>query len=142
MAFKLLIVQAAFCFGGSLPTSAASVVSGLAVGNGFGAVITADAGEALLVELVERHVVLLDVVPNIFASPIGHGTEFDYFVLRIPAERAHLGTLFSLRFPDSGDPDIISFEVQGHRDDFADLAAQVRVFLPKSIAKFCLLSLH
>ena len=74
-------MQTAFCFRVSLPATGACVVSWLAVGYGFGAVITADAGEALLMKLIERYVVLLDVLPNVFPSLFGQRAELDDFVL-------------------------------------------------------------
>ena len=82
----MLEVQTAFSLLMPLPSSGPRIISRLAIWHRSSAVKTSDAGVALRVQLIERHVMLLDVVPDIDPGQICHGAKFDDLVLRIPAD--------------------------------------------------------
>ena len=72
-----LVVQTALGFFGVRPTTISRVTIGSRTGNRFGAMKAADAGISLQMQLVERHVVVLDVTPDIGTSQCRQRTKLE-----------------------------------------------------------------
>ena len=108
------------------PTAGAQVVAGL---DGLGAGPAADAGVALLVQFVVGDVVGMDVGPDVGFAPVNQGRNLDDAVLVIPAQDRCAGPRRRLVAAQGRYPGGVALQGLGHRHDFADVAAFVRVAL-------------
>lgn len=76
---------------------------------------------------------LLNVVPDLTPRPSGHGAEFEQFVFPVPTHNRNVGSLLGLGATQRGDPKPVPDDVFTHRLDLANVAAHVRIVLPKHV---------
>src|SRR5271157_1212743 len=90
-----------------------------------------DAGIIAVVQRVVGKVMIADVFPNLFRSPIGQRIDLNHPKLRVPAELAGAGALRRLIAADGGEPGVQLGEFLSQRLQFSQIAAAVGVAVPE-----------
>ena len=91
-------------------------------------------------QLIERDVVFLNVIPDLATGPGCQRAELKQFVTPVPSQDWNVRALFGLRASKRSDPQLIFDDVLTHGLNLADVAAHVWVVFPKHVAvRFSLL---
>ena len=114
--------------------SAGSLV--LAIANGLGARLAADAGITHVVERVVGDVVLHDEAPNIFFGPVKQRVYLDQTEFVVPSDDRGFGAVGGLVLPDGANPSVITGYRPLERDHFAIIAALIRSVRPEWATMF------
>ena len=91
--------------------------------NGPGAGGTANADKTLVVQLVVRHLVLLQVGEHLVEGPVDDRVEFDKLEIIVPFQQVEAASVGALAGTQTGYPDIHSPQRARQRQYFSDMAA-------------------
>src|SRR5579875_2380192 len=104
------------------------------------AVQATDAWIVLVVQRIIRHVMLLNVAPNLPLGPTHKWIDLHQVELAIPFKNLRVGTGRSLFAADASNPPVVLLEYICQRPHLADVAALVRIPSPQSFpVLLCLL---
>ena len=107
------------------PAARANVFARL---NCAGARLAADWREALVVQFVVRHAVLLHIGFNIVFGPVNQRVKFDKAVVFVPLDKLHILARHALLTAKAANPHFQALQGTLQRLNFADIAAQMPKF--------------
>src|SRR5262245_20681513 len=85
----------------------------------------ADAGEAVVVQLVRRQIAALDVGPDSVLGPFQERSHLPHAIALVPRERLTMSTLGRLFAPHTRDPGLVATDGALEGFDLANLAARL-----------------